>query len=67
MGEDGVLGEVRLLLELLVDAHVGKVLDVGGHLGEGLRLVLLLDLRVDAALPGRLVELPLRHLGGRLK
>ncbi len=31
-----LLRQVRLLLELLVDAHVGKVLDVGGNLGERL-------------------------------
>ena len=72
MGEHGLLGalwssvtsavEVGLLLELLVDAEVGKVLDVGRHLGERVRLVLLLDLRVDAALARRLVQLPLRYL-----
>ena len=72
VGEHGVLGavaagpvaavEVRLLLELLVDAEVGEVLHVGRHLGERVRLVLLLDLRVDAALARRLVQLPLRYL-----
>ena len=56
---------MRLLLELLVDAHVGKVLDVGGHLAQGLGRVLLLDLGVNAALAGSLVQLPLGHLERR--
>ena len=36
MREDGILGQVSLLLELFVDAQVGKVLDVAGDFGQGL-------------------------------
>ena len=50
---------MRFLLELLVYPHICEVLDVGRHLGQGLGLILLLDLSIDTALSGRLVQLPL--------
>ena len=58
--EEDVLVEVGLFLELLVDAHVCKVLNIGGHLGQRLLgCVLLFDLGVYSSLPRRLVQFPL--------
>ena len=62
MREYRLLGQVGLLLELFVDSEVRKVLDVPWDLGEGGGLGELLDLGVDAALAGSLVELPLGDL-----
>lgn len=58
MGENVVLGQMGLLFELFVHAHVGEMLDIAWHLGQSLSLVLFLDFRVDSTLSSRFIELP---------